>query len=711
MKVNAKASKTPMTHERLESKSGVQNHHHHHHHLHTKTLADGSTIKKYKKKKRLPDGSSIVKTITKSMPLQPDPSHVIKKIRTKTKETYPDGISHTTTVVEEVITTNDASVDHFMHPSERYVSNLPDGTELVTSKEVKTLPDGNLSLVTIMVHTVIRSAIPANTNAEKAESIHAAPIGSDINKDSNREDELHNAHRAATPPEYFQDTTGYSRQISHDVSLETFDGHADHALISLAHLDNIKGNEATSLNKSVETIDSRDQPMPMGCQDLEDGGDASRGVGARFISPSESKNDITEAKLKAKERNFQQGSRHRPEGIEYCNDDPPFLDTEVDTSCAIDIYDDDEVAKLDHHKTGHHRGRFLERLESTDVPVPLEYDGDAIRQDAKIGTHFPGKGLLAAVGLFHAHSQNNEKRNFLKRLLKVAPDNQPSTPENDRESMMSWRQSKVSSKDRISVDSKRSYKSKKDSTDETVGDCNNEGLAVATRVDPSLEEPIYDAIDYDPNSKPPLYKNRRCRVCTVVSLLILTIIVALTVAYSTKKTKEKGSPTKVIFVSEAPTPRPTTYREALGINDIIEQKVICGNAKFSDMDKDDPRLLAMDWILHEDEMQLELSAPNLSQRYVLALLAFQFDYMAWTSCGGNYSSPKVTCSVENNRYAVEEYSRWLSNTNECKWYGVACLDGKVRELNLRESQPRCLFPNIISSSYTCLTLANHQHNS
>jgi hypothetical protein len=111
MKVNAKASKTPMTHERLESKSGVQNHHHHHHHLHTKTLADGSTIKKYKKKKRLPDGSSIVKTITKSMPLQPDPSHVIKKIRTKTKETYPDGISHTTTVVEEVITTNDACIE------------------------------------------------------------------------------------------------------------------------------------------------------------------------------------------------------------------------------------------------------------------------------------------------------------------------------------------------------------------------------------------------------------------------------------------------------------------------------------------------------------------------------------------------------------------------------------------------------------------------
>jgi hypothetical protein len=80
-----------------------------------------------------------------------------------------------------------------------------------------------------------------------------------------------------------------------------------------------------------------------------------------------------------------------------------------------------------------------------------------------------------------------------------------------------------------------------------------------------------------------------------------------------------------------------------------------------------------------------LSAPNLSQRYVLALLAFQFDYMAWTSCGGNYSSPEVICAVENNETdTIEEYSRWLSDTDECEWYGVDCHDGKIRELNLRE---------------------------
>jgi hypothetical protein len=41
-------------------------------------------------------------------------------------------------------------------------------------------------------------------------------------------------------------------------------------------------------------------------------------------------------------------------------------------------------------------------------------------------------------------------------------------------------------------------------------------------------------------------------------------------------------------VTEAPTPRPTTDREALGINNKIETYVLQDNATFSDMDRDDP---------------------------------------------------------------------------------------------------------------------------
>jgi hypothetical protein len=98
-------------------------------------------------------------------------------------------------------------------------------------------------------------------------------------------------------------------------------------------------------------------------------------------------------------------------------------------------------------------------------------------------------------------------------------------------------------------------------------------------------------------------------------------------------------------------------------------------------------LLALDWILHKDEMQLGPTDLNLYQHYVLSLLAFQFDSLAWASCGGNYSDFETICTVQMNGTDSEQddYKRWLSGTDECDWYGVSCLDGKIRELALHES--------------------------
>jgi hypothetical protein len=176
-----------------------------------------------------------------------------------------------------------------------------------------------------------------------------------------------------------------------------------------------------------------------------------------------------------------------------------------------------------------------------------------------------------------------------------------------------------------------------------------------------------------------------------MSLLVITIIVALVVVFSTKKRKEEVVQQQVIYVTEVPTLPPTTDREALGINNMIEENVLQRNATFHGMVKDDPRWLALDWILHKDGMQLGKNDLNLYQRYVLVLLAFQFDSLAWSSCGGNYTygdmARNTTCTIENENAtdATEEHVRWLTSTNECKWYGVTCLDGKVRSLQLRES--------------------------
>ena len=49
------------------------------------------------------------------------------------------------------------------------------------------------------------------------------------------------------------------------------------------------------------------------------------------------------------------------------------------------------------------------------------------------------------------------------------------------------------------------------------------GLAVATAIDPDEEEAyIYNAIEYDPDAKPPLHKNRRFRVYSYLALLLIT---------------------------------------------------------------------------------------------------------------------------------------------------------------------------------------------
>jgi hypothetical protein len=49
-----------------------------------------------------------------------------------------------------------------------------------------------------------------------------------------------------------------------------------------------------------------------------------------------------------------------------------------------------------------------------------------------------------------------------------------------------------------------------------------DGLAVAMAVDTTAEDEfIYVAIEYDPDTKPPLYKNRRFRMYSCIALVII----------------------------------------------------------------------------------------------------------------------------------------------------------------------------------------------
>jgi hypothetical protein len=95
------------------------------------------------------------------------------------------------------------------------------------------------------------------------------------------------------------------------------------------------------------------------------------------------------------------------------------------------------------------------------------------------------------------------------------------------------------------------------------------------------------------------------------------------------------------------------------IEEDIESNVLSRGVKFSELAETDSRNLALDWLLHDDEMQLDVPDSNLYQRFILALLAF--------NSGSDFRS-----SVD-----------WLSETDECVWEGVTCdVNGEIIKLEL-----------------------------
>lgn len=158
-----------------------------------------------------------------------------------------------------------------------------------------------------------------------------------------------------------------------------------------------------------------------------------------------------------------------------------------------------------------------------------------------------------------------------------------------------------------------------------------------------------------------------------------SVVVAVSVVFTTKE----------VVVEEQTLPQ-VSERETLGIESILAN-VVQRNATWDAMAPHDPRKLALDWILHADKMELENLDEKLSQRYILALIAFSMDSEAWKFCGNHTSgssrtkeSDDDTCTVINEAGHEENSSFWLSNAFECNWHGVTCVDDKVVGLDLRE---------------------------
>ena len=165
-----------------------------------------------------------------------------------------------------------------------------------------------------------------------------------------------------------------------------------------------------------------------------------------------------------------------------------------------------------------------------------------------------------------------------------------------------------------------------------------------------------------------------------------------------------------IYYQADPTPQPSlgpiTERQRSGIIEQLEAGVLLRNETFREFEEFDPRMKALDWILHADSQQLESDDVNLYQRYALALMAYNFDSDSWYYCPSSdvYSNEK--CIVSYGDGFSKTYAVWLSGLSECEWYGVTCsADGIVRAVDLIQNDLIGTIPHEVAALNSLQLLA------
>ena len=206
------------------------------------------------------------------------------------------------------------------------------------------------------------------------------------------------------------------------------------------------------------------------------------------------------------------------------------------------------------------------------------------------------------------------------------------------------------------------------------------GLAVAVAISPDEGDAfIPAAVEYEPDAKPPIYKNRRFRLYAAAAVVLFIVIV---VATAVGVTQSKSSET-------APTFAPTSYRDSLGIQEHL--LTVVGAEKLSD--ETSPQAKAAEWLINEDPMALDPDADSLIQRYLLALFYFDTTQVKeWLSCNKPKANETSECGFQKLIRAFPEleyeevpWFRWLSGEHECMWAGIFCDEfNQTRALELSE---------------------------
>lgn len=185
------------------------------------------------------------------------------------------------------------------------------------------------------------------------------------------------------------------------------------------------------------------------------------------------------------------------------------------------------------------------------------------------------------------------------------------------------------------------------------------------------------AVEYDPNTKPPLSQRRRAQAFLVAALttLIVAVIVGLFVG---------DDPSPTLEPTITPTWSPSSSRQHM-YKEAFSKLV--GEIVF---DRSTTYYRAAFWIIHDDPLEVSLQDPTLMQRYT-AILFYMFTVEnagPWKACNPSNETSKCTYqSISDSPDRIFgdqiEAARWLSGSHECEWLGVTCDEVNfIRELNL-----------------------------
>lgn len=202
----------------------------------------------------------------------------------------------------------------------------------------------------------------------------------------------------------------------------------------------------------------------------------------------------------------------------------------------------------------------------------------------------------------------------------------------------------------------------------------DEGLVTAMPVaNEVIAPPSTYAKEYVPEVKVPFHKRRSFVIFAIGSsclAAILAAVISVVIIKPWAKTEGTFKPTN------APS-------EAATIEKFQELATIYDEEAFK---TDEALKAAFDWMLNEDTRELPTDVSLITRRYALASFYF--------ATGGD--THWYECSRNNETECGSESERFLSEEDECEWYGITCEGMEVNVIEIDYNNLNGTIPSTIS---------------